>query len=153
MIKASDRYIKFAMLTGITKFGKISVFSGLNNLKDISMIPRYNSICGISETEFHRDFRQPIESFAEEHDISKDEAWEDFKTMYDGYHFASRGEGIYNPLRVINAFDENELKNFWYASGSPSYLIKLIEKNHYRLDRLDGQTRKEIPAWISKQGG
>lgn len=87
VIKASDQYIKFTMLTGITKFGKISLFSGLNNLKDISMIPRYNAICGISETEFHRDFKQPIESFAEEHDISEDEAWAEFKTMYDGYHF------------------------------------------------------------------
>ncbi|MDE6341528.1 MAG: AAA family ATPase [Muribaculaceae bacterium] len=143
VIKASDQYIRFAMLTGITKFGKISVFSGLNNLKDISMMPRYNAICGISESEFHRDFKKPIESFAEEHDLKEDEAWAEFKTMYDGYHFASRGEGIYNPFSVINAFDENELKNFWYSSGSPSYLIKLIELNSYRLDRIDGQIRKE----------
>ncbi|MDE7422025.1 MAG: ATP-binding protein [Muribaculaceae bacterium] len=143
VIKASDRYIKFAMLTGITKFGKISVFSGLNNLKDISMIPKYNAICGISETEFHQDFKMPIASFAEEHDISEEEAWEKFKLMYDGYHFASRGEGIYNPFSVINAFDENELKNFWYGSGSPSYLIRLIEKNNYKLDKIEGQTRKE----------
>lgn len=144
VIKASDQYIRFAMLTGITKFGKISVFSGLNNLKDISMMPRYNDICGISETEIHRDFKEPIAKFANEHDITEDEAWERFKTMYDGYHFASRGEGIYNPFSVINAFDENELKNFWYASGSPSYLIRLIERNHYKLDSLDGQVRKEV---------
>ncbi len=143
VIKASDQYIKFAMLTGITKFGKISVFSGLNNLKDISMMPRYNAICGISETEFHRDFREPIVAFAEEHGITEDEAWAQFKTMYDGYHFAPRGEGIYNPFSVINAFDENELKNFWYASGSPSYLIRLIERNNYRLDKIEGQERKE----------
>lgn len=143
VIKASDQYIKFAMLTGITKFGKISVFSGLNNLKDISMIPRFNAICGISETEFHRDFKLPIASFAKEHGISEDEAWAKFKLMYDGYHFASRGEGIYNPFSVINAFDENELKNYWYVSGSPSYLIRLIERNNYKLDKIEGQTRKE----------
>ena len=143
VIKASDRYIKFAMLTGITKFGKISVFSGLNNLKDISMIPKYNAICGVSETEFRQDFKNPIASFAEEHNISEDEAWEKFKLMYDGYHFASRGEGIYNPFSVINAFDENELKNFWYGTGSPSYLIRLIERNNYKLDKIEGQTRKE----------
>lgn len=143
VIKASDRYIKFAMLTGITKFGKISVFSGLNNLKDISMIPKYNAICGISETEFRRDFKLPIAYFTEEHNILEDEAWEKFKSMYDGYHFASRGEGIYNPFSVINAFDENELKNYWYGSGSPSYLIRLIERNNYNLDKIEGQTRKE----------
>lgn len=143
VIKVSDQYIKFAMLTGITKFGKISVFSGLNNLKDISMIPKFNAICGISEAEFHRDFKEPISSFAEEHSISEDEAWAKFKLMYDGYHFASRGEGIYNPFSVINAFDENELKNFWYVSGSPSYLIRLIERNNYKLDKIEGQTRKE----------
>ncbi|MDE6787000.1 MAG: ATP-binding protein, partial [Muribaculaceae bacterium] len=143
VIKASDRYIKFAMLTGITKFGKISVFSGLNNLKDISMIPKYNAICGISETEFRQYFKLPIVSFAQEHDISEYEAWEKFKLMYDGYHFASRGEGIYNPFSVINAFDENELKNFWYGSGSPSYLIRLILRNNYKLDKIEGQTRKE----------
>lgn len=143
VIKASDQYIKFAMLTGITKFGKISVFSGLNNLKDISMMPRYNGICGISETEFHMYFKKPISSFAEEHDITEEEAWREFKTMYDGYHFASRGEGIYNPFSVINAFDENELKNFWYASGSPSYLIRLIERNNYKLDKIAGETRRE----------
>lgn len=143
VIKASDRYIKFAMLTGITRFGKISVFSGLNNLKDISMMPRYNAICGISESEFHRDFKAPIASFAEENSITEDMAWAQFKTMYDGYHFASRGEGIYNPFSVINAFDENELKNFWYASGSPSYLIRLIERNNYRLDNIERQARKE----------
>ena len=107
------------------------------------MIPKYNAICGISETEFHQDFKMPIASFAEEHDISEKEAWEKFKLMYDGYHFASRGEGIYNPFSVINAFDENELKNFWYGSGSPSYLIRLIEKNNYKLDKIEGQTRKE----------
>ncbi|MDE6523623.1 MAG: AAA family ATPase [Muribaculaceae bacterium] len=143
VIKASDRYIKFAMLTGITKFGKISVFSGLNNLKDISMMPAFNAICGISESEFHHTFKDSIESFADEHEITEEEAWSKFKTMYDGYHFASRGEGIYNPFSVINAFDENKLKNYWFASGSPSYLIRLIERNNYRLDSIEGQTRKE----------
>lgn len=143
VIKASDQFIKFAMLTGITKFGKLSIFSGLNNLKDISLIPRFNDICGISETEFREYFPASIASFSEEHGLSEEEAWNEFRSMYDGYHFASRGEGIYNPFSVINAFDENELKNFWFASGSPSYLISLIERNNYRLDRLEGQTRKE----------
>lgn len=132
------------MLTGITKFGKLSIFSGMNNLKDISLIPRYNDICGISESEFRRDFRASIESFAEEHDISEEEAWSAFRTKYDGYHFASKGEGIYNPFSVINAFDDNELDDYWFESGSPSYLIRLIEKNNYRLDAIDNQRRTKL---------
>ncbi len=144
VIKASDQYVRFAMLTGITKFGKISVFSGLNNLKDISLMPRYNSICGINETEFRHYFKDPIMIFAQEHNISNDEAWDMFKIMYDGYHFASRGEGIYNPFSVMNAFDENELRSFWYASGSPGYLIRLIETYNYNLDKIEGQRRDEV---------
>lgn len=144
VIKASDQYIKFAMLTGITKFGKISIFSGLNNLKDISMLPRYNAICGISEKEFNDNFKESIASFADEHKISEQEAWDQFKNMYDGYHFASRGEDIYNPFSVMNAFDDNDLKSYWYASGSPSYLIRLIETNSYCLDKLEGERRTDI---------
>ncbi|MDE6559827.1 MAG: ATP-binding protein [Muribaculaceae bacterium] len=144
VIKASDQYIRFAMLTGISKFGKLSIFSGMNNLKDISLIPRYNDICGISESEFHRYFRASIESFAEEHDISEEKAWSEFRKKYDGYHFASKGEGIYNPFSVINAFDDNELDDYWFESGSPSYLIRLIEKNNYRLDAIDGQKRTKL---------
>ena len=143
VIKGSDQYIRFVMITGITKFGKLSIFSGMNNLKDISLIPKNNSLCGISETEFHRDFTQSIAAFAEEHDLSEEETWDKFKTKYDGYHFASRGEGIYNPYSVINAFDENELKDFWYDTGSSTFLIDLVERNNYRLDELEGQTRTE----------
>ena len=143
VIKGSDEYIRFVMITGITKFGKLSIFSGMNNLKDISLIPRYNSLCGISETEFHRDFKTSIADFAEEHDYSEEETWEMFKTKYDGYHFASRGEGIYNPYSVINAFDENELKDFWFDTGSSTYLINLVERNNYLLDELEGQKRSE----------
>lgn len=143
-IKASDKYIKFAMLTGITKFGKVNVFSGLNNLKDISLLPRYNAICGISETEFHDNFKESMSAFAMAHGLPDDVAWSKFKTMYDGYRFSSSGEGIYNPFSVINAFDDNELRSYWYASGSPSYLIKLIEKNNYPLDKIEGERRSEI---------
>lgn len=144
VIKASDRYIRFAMLTGITKFGKVSVFSGLNNLRDISMLPKYNAICGISETEFHRDFPRSIATFAYENGISDSESWQRFKSMYDGYHFAKRGEFIYNPFSVLNAFNDGELRSYWYASGSPSYLVRLVEHNNYPLDSIDGVHRNEL---------
>ena len=132
------------MLTGITKFGKVSVFSGINNLKDISMLPKYNDICGISESEFKQDFKDSIKCFAEETDITERQAREQFKTMYDGYHFSKRGEFIYNPFSVLNAFDDSELGSYWYASGSPSYLIDIIERYNYPLDSIDGVRRNEI---------
>ncbi len=144
VIKANDRFIRFAMLTGITKFGKVSIFSGLNNLRDISMLPKYNSICGITETEFHRDFGTSIALFAAENGMNEEETWNKFKEMYDGYHFASRGECIYNPYSVLSAFNDGELKSYWYSSGSPSYLAKLVERNNYPLDSIDGVKRNEI---------
>ena len=143
VIKASDQYIRFAMMTGITKFGKVSVFSGMNNLKDISLVPRYNTICGISESEFHRDFHSSVLSYSEEHAIPEETTWKEFREMYDGYRFASQGEGIYNPYSVINAFDENELKNFWFDTGTSSFLVNIIETNSYRLDSLESQKRRE----------
>lgn len=143
-IKRSDRHIRFAMLTGITKFGKVSVFSGLNNLRDISMLPKYNAICGISESEFHRDFKQSIIYFAQQNSISETEAWSRFKIMYDGYHFASKGEFIYNPFSVLSAFNDGELGSYWFSSGSPTYLIKLIEKYGYSLTSLEGARKNAI---------
>ncbi|MDE6338691.1 MAG: ATP-binding protein [Muribaculaceae bacterium] len=142
-IKACDEYIRFVLLTGVTKFGKVSIFSGLNNLKDISLLSRYNAICGISESEFHRDFKHSVLNFANANEISTDNVWERFKAMYDGYHFASKGEDIYNPFSVLNAFQENDLKSYWYATGSSSYLINLIKRHTYLLDRLDGERRSE----------
>ena len=144
VIKSCDEYIKFAMLTGITKFGKVSVFSGINNLRDISMLPQYNGICGITETEFHRNFQDSIINFAETNSISCDESWNIFKVMYDGYHFSDCKEFIYNPFSVLNAFNDGRISSYWYQSGSPNYLINLIEKNSYKLDNLEGAKRTEI---------
>ncbi|MDE6009796.1 MAG: ATP-binding protein, partial [Muribaculaceae bacterium] len=143
VLKASDEYIRFAMLTGVTKFGKVSVFSGLNNLKDISMLPKYNGICGISESEFRRDFVKSVEEFSAVSVISKDEVWKEFKRWYDGYHFARTGENIYNPFSVLNAFDSEEIKSYWFASGSPSYLINLIKRYGFILSDLEGEWRRE----------
>ncbi|MDE6443897.1 MAG: ATP-binding protein [Muribaculaceae bacterium] len=142
-IKACDEYIRFAMLTGVSRFGKVSIFSGLNNLRDISMLPEYNDLCGISESEFRRDFNRSVADFAEVTGMQHSEVRDSFKTMYDGYHFAPSGEDIYNPFSVLYAFEENRLDSFWFATGSPYYLIKLIENNSYPLDRLDGQRRTE----------
>ena len=144
VIKSCDEYIKFAMLTGITKFGKVSVFSGINNLRDISMLPKYNGICGITATEFRDCFGDSITQFAKGNAISPKEAWNIFKRMYDGYRFANTNEFIYNPFSVLNAFNDGRIGSYWYMSGSPFYLIKLIERNPYRLNDLEGAVRSEI---------
>ncbi len=141
VLKLSDEYIRFAMLTGVTKFGKVSVFSGLNNLKDISMWPEYNALCGISETEFHSYFASSIKTFSEKNNLSEEATWSEFKLLYDGYRFASEGENVYNPFSVLNAFDEKRFGAYWYESGSPSYLIKLIERYQFRLSNLEGERR------------
>lgn len=143
VIKANDEYVKFAMLTGITRFSRVSVFSGFNNLSDISLLPRYNAICGISETEFHNNFSSSIKSFAETHGWTEEETWTRFKEQYDGYHFAERGEFIYNPYSVLCAFNDDKLSAFWFRSASPSFLIKLVGKHNYPLDCLEGQKRSE----------
>ncbi len=142
-IKSSDEYIRFAMLTGITKFGKVSIFSGLNMLDDISMLPSYNEICGISETEFRRDFPESIRQFAGTNGIPEEEVWQEFKSMYDGYHFAKRGEYVYNPYSVLKALKFNEIKGYWYETGSSDYLVRLFERHSYRLDGLSGARRTE----------
>ncbi|MDE5874084.1 MAG: ATP-binding protein [Muribaculaceae bacterium] len=142
-IKAADEYIRFTMLTGITKFGKVSIFSGLNNLLDISLLPSYNEICGISQTEFQDKFKVSIKIFAQSLNITEPEAWSRFKTLYDGYHFSRTGYFIYNPFSVLSALKIEQFKNYWYESASPSYLIKLIETHSYSLEKLDGARRRE----------
>lgn len=141
VLKGSSEHIRFVMLTGVSKFAKVSVFSGLNNLRDISMLPDYEAICGITEEEFKDRFSDSLEDFAEYHSISPDEAGNRFKTYYDGYHFAVPGKDIYNPYSVLNAFNDRQLKDYWYASGSPTYLIRLIEENGYPLSEIEGARR------------
>lgn len=144
VLKSCDEYIRFAMLTGVTKFGKVSVFSGLNNLKDISLLPKYNSICGISESEFHRDFVRSVSNFATSQGVPEKDVWDKFKACYDGYHFARTGEDIYNPYSVLNAFDDEQLNYYWFASGTSDYLIKLIRTHSFRVENLEGERRNEM---------
>ncbi len=144
VIKSCDEYIEFAMLTGITKLGKVSIFSGINNLLDMSMLPKFYGICGTTENEFHEYFKNSIYQFAIDNAISEEEAWNVFKRMYDGYHFADTREYIYNPYSVLNAFNDSQIGSYWFKSGSSNYLIKLIDKHPYRLDTLEGAVRTEI---------
>lgn len=144
VIKANDEYVKFAMLTGVTRFSKVSIFSGPNNFSDISLHPKFNAICGISESEFHRDFEISVIDFAKMCGKTEEEVWRSFKEMYDGYHFAERGEYIYNPYSVLSAFNEEKISSFWFTSASPTFLVKLLETHNYPLDSLEGEKRSEF---------
>lgn len=141
VMKSYDRYICFGMLTGVTKFSKVSVFSGLNNLNDISLDPEYNAICGISETELATQFKQGIASLATNLGITAEEAQARLKKEYDGYRFARSGEGIYNPFSLLKAFDKKHFDHYWFTSGNPSFLNKIVRDREWNLSDINGATR------------
>lgn len=143
VIKKRDACIKFGMITGITKFGKVNIFSGLNNLLDISLLPEYNNICGITESEFRQVFQESVTEFAERWEMSENETWEKFKTKYDGYLFACEGENIYNPYSVLLAFRTFKMSDYWFTSGSSSHLISILKQSRMPLIELEGAKRCE----------
>jgi len=143
-LKSCDRYIKFAFLTGVTKFGKVSVFSDLNNLKDISMLPKYTNICGISEQELHDIFDDSVTALASSNDITKEECYERLRLDFDGYHFNEyTKEGIYNPFSLLNTFDSGVFRDYWFETGTPSFLVYQLKKTGYPLDNM---TEDELSA-------
>ena len=125
--KAADEHLRFVMLTGVTKFSQITVFSGLNQPNDISMDPRYDTLCGITEEELHRYFDEEIAAFAREEGAPTEGLVGDLKRRYDGYHFSKRMVGVYNPFSLLNALAKRLLDDYWFRTGTPTYLIKLME--------------------------
>ena len=135
-LKTMDGYIKFAFLTGVTKFGKVSVFSDLNNLDDISMRKDYIEICGVSDQELHENLDIELHEFAETQGLSYDKLCTKLKEYYDGYHFTHNSIGIYNPFSLLNAFKYKEFGSYWFETGTPTYLVKLLKKHHYDLEQM-----------------
>ena len=135
-LKSMDGCIKFAMLTGVTKFGKVSVFSDLNNLCDISMLRPYHAICGINEEEIDTYFTPYIERLAEKQDMTVEEVRDTLRRKYDGYHFTYRTEGVYNPFSLLNTFQRNEFGSYWFETGTPSYLVHLLQLHDYNLEQM-----------------
>ena len=134
--KSMDGYIRFALFTGVTKFSKVSVFSDLNNLTDISMDARYVELCGITEKEIRHTLDAQVGEMAEANDMSKDECYEKLKERYDGYHFEADTVGIYNPYSLLSALSSKSFKDYWFETGTPSYLIELLKNSNYPLDNL-----------------
>lgn len=134
--KSMDGYIRFALFTGVTKFSKVSVFSDLNNLTDISMDAHYVELCGITEKEIRHTLDAQVGEMAEANDMSKDECYEKLKERYDGYHFEADTVGIYNPYSLLSALSSKSFKDYWFETGTPSYLIELLKNSNYPLDNL-----------------
>ena len=135
-LKTMDGCIKFALLTGVTKFGKVSVFSDLNNLKDISMDERFVDICGITEKEIHDNLEAELHQLAEKQKMSYEQVCAELKECYDGYHFMENTIGIYNPFSLLNTFDKMKFGSYWFETGTPTYLVNLLKKHHYDLERM-----------------
>ena len=137
VLKTQDRYIKFAFLTGVTKFGKKSVFSDLNNLMDISMDYRYVNICGTTEEELKSYFKEGISELASANGDSESETIDKLRMRYGGYHFEKNSEGIYNPFSVLNTLAKHRYKDYWFETGTPTFLIELLKEHGYRLPDLN----------------
>ena len=138
VIKTCDEYIRFAFLTGVTKFSKISIFSDLNNLRDISMEKQYAGLCGITQTELETNFQPDIQVLADEQNLTYQEALAALKQWYDGYLFHPAGEGMYNPFSLLSAFVKKEIKSYWFSTGTPTFLVNFLKEAHYYIPNLDG---------------
>ena len=139
IIKSCDAYIRFAFLTGVTKFGQLSVFSGMNNPDDISMDSHYADLCGISEEELHTYFDADIKNLAENNGLTYELACQKLKDRYDGYHFTNKKLGVYNPFSLLNAFKKSSFGSYWFATGTPTYLVQLLKTASYNLNELYGE--------------
>lgn len=135
-LKSMDRYIEFAMLTGVARFSKLSIFSDLNNLRDITFQKDYSAICGITETELNSYFKEGIQCLASDNEISYQDALAKLKELYDGYHFSEKSEDIYNPFSLVNVFASRSFDNYWFQSGTPTYLVRLLKQGEWNLRKI-----------------
>lgn len=137
VLKTQDRYIKFAFLTGVTKFGKVSVFSDLNNLTDISMDHRYISICGMTEKELLTNFKEGINELASANEDNETETIDKLRMRYSGYHFEENSEEIYNPFSVLNTLANSRYDDYWFKADTHTFLIDILKKHDYCITDLN----------------
>ena len=164
VLKSADGDLRFAMLTGVTRFSKVSVFSDLNNLEDISMMPQYHDICGISEKELHATFDAEVGKLAQANGQTKEEAYLELKRRYDGYHFCANTQGLYNPFSLLLALKNMCYGSYWFSTGTPTYLVELMKEVDLNPSELSGyeaatselesvQARVDNPIAVLYQSG
>ncbi|MBM6866873.1 AAA family ATPase, partial [Bacteroides caecigallinarum] len=139
VFKGADEHLQFVFLTGVTKFSQVSVFSGFNQPKDISMHGKYETLCGITQEELDATFKEPIENMSKVYRCSYEEMRDRLKAQYDGYHFSDLMTDIYNPFSLLNAFDAERISDYWFKSGTPSYLIRLLSHSDENMNDITGK--------------
>ena len=137
--KLADNDLQFVLLTGVTKFSQISVFSGFNQPNDISMSPQFEALCGITDNELEHYFHIVIQELADNNGYSYDEMREVLKQQFDGYHFSTRMTGVYNPFSILNTFFNMSIRDYWFRTGTPTYLVRLLQDYHENLNDLTGK--------------
>ena len=143
VFKLADKHLQFVLLTGVTKFSQVSVFSGFNQPKDISYDSRFDTLCGISEEELLLAFKDQIRELGEMNGMTEEETIAKLKRKYDGYHFSKQLKDIFNPFSILNCLDSNDFQNYWFSTGTPTYLMRLLADNNENINELAG---KEYPA-------
>ncbi len=139
VLKDEDKFLKFAFFTGVTKFNKVSIFSDLNQLKDITLVSEYSSICGITEKELRSHFHAEIENLATAQRVTIEETRSRLAQVYDGYHFSEHSEGVYNPFSLLNAFSDKKFGRYWFESGTPTFLVRKLAQSGIQVqDFTDG---------------
>ena len=137
--KLADADLQFVLLTGVTKFSQISVFSGFNQPNDISMSSRFESLCGITDEELESYFHSVIQELADNYDYSYEEMRDVLRRQFDGYHFGPKMLGVYNPFSILNTFYNMDIRDYWFKTGTPTYLVRLLQDNHENLNDLTGK--------------
>ena len=138
-LKKLDPYLEFTFITGITKFSQLSIFSELNNLDNISMFDQYSAICGISKTELTTVMKPDVEGLARALHMTYEECLEALKNYYDGYHFSKNSEDVFNPFSLVKALNAQDISSYWFGSGTPTFLLKLLDKFNTNLTNLESQ--------------
>ena len=136
-LKQQEGNIRFVFITGISKFSQLSIFSELNNLKILTLKDEYSSCCGITKSELTQYFREGIEEMAEHNGLTYEETLQQLKQHYDGYHFSINSEDIFNPYSIINALDDKEFNSYWFTSGTPTFLVELLQQKNLDMLNLD----------------
>ena len=139
-LKKADEYIQFVFITGVSRFHKVSIFSDLNQLRDISLSEKYSAICGITNDELLGSFGQEIDFLAQMQNMDRSECLQQLKQTYDGYRFHPDGEEVYNPYSLLNSFADGEFGSYWFATGTPSFLISKLRRDCFDVRKLDNRT-------------
>lgn len=139
-LKSCDEYIQFVFITGVTKFHKVSIFSDMNKLKDISLNEDFSGICGITESELRKNFAPEISAMAQKNKITEEEWLAQLKQQYDGYRFHHNGVGVYNPFSLINALGDKEFSAYWFKSGTPAFLVKALKEKNFDVRGFTNKT-------------